>query len=326
MGDIDCSPLEQNGAEVAVGIILCIGVFASYIPQWVAFVRARSGQGVSMYMLFVGSVSSMTGLITAVVLQFRRFYCCPLWGPSLCGESLLGIIQLFCLVFGYTPSFVIYMIFNPHRATDRKKYLISGVLFCMYIFISIVFWGIAGALLAFNGIESTGTLAFGDGLGIFTIVCTLVQWMPQIILTARNRSVGALSIPMLCVQIPGAVLFVLYQSVIEEEAPLTWAPYTVACAQQSVLLAMCVVFKLREIYQRRRKGAGLTAEAPEAGAAPPKSYGSIQRAGAPHTYAYSVGTPARSSIHQADALDAVDDAQFERAALLHDSTGGSGPL
>jgi hypothetical protein len=46
-------------------------------------------------------------------------------------------------------------------------------------------------------------------LGITSSLSAVMQYFPQIDLTWRSKTVGALSIPMMCIQSPGAVIMVV---------------------------------------------------------------------------------------------------------------------
>lgn len=56
---------------------------------------------------------------------------------------------------------------------------------------------------------SRQTLELWTGfLGIFSATVAVVQYLPQLIYTWHSKLVGALSIPMMCIQTPGAALMV----------------------------------------------------------------------------------------------------------------------
>jgi len=46
-------------------------------------------------------------------------------------------------------------------------------------------------------------------LGVTSAILAAIQYAPQLIHTYRFKLVGALSIPMMCIQSPGAVLMIL---------------------------------------------------------------------------------------------------------------------
>jgi uncharacterized protein with PQ loop repeat len=46
-------------------------------------------------------------------------------------------------------------------------------------------------------------------LGVTAAILSAIQYMPQLLKTYKTKVVGALSIPMMCVQTPGGVIMVL---------------------------------------------------------------------------------------------------------------------
>lgn len=49
---------------------------------------------------------------------------------------------------------------------------------------------------------------WATALGTLAVVLAMIQYIPQLVLTARRKLVGSLSIPMMCLQVPGAFVFV----------------------------------------------------------------------------------------------------------------------
>lgn len=68
------------------------------------------------------------------------------------------------------------------------------------------------------------------------MLLTLCQYAPQIIRTYRSKMVGALSIEMMLIQVPGSAIFV--GSLINREGVewSAWISYAIAGSMQLVLL------------------------------------------------------------------------------------------
>ena len=115
------------------------------------------------------------------------------------------------------------------------------------------------------GEPSTRLEFWATFLGVSSAILAALQYAPQIVHTYRLKLVGALSIPMMLIQTPGAIFMVLsialrYASV----TPLqysgwnltgpcrpgtnwtSWTTYAVAGIMQGMLLAMCIIWKLRQ--------------------------------------------------------------------------------
>lgn len=248
-----CDPIVQTPLEVAIGSILIVGIVGSYAAQWAKILKARSARGLSEIMLFLGAFTSMTTVVNAVILQYDRMRCCSQWTVSQCADSLISFIQLAAQWGSYQMSFSLFMCFNPHRKPlNVKRYKLSWILYGLYYFAILLFGMVTGMLLQFLHPDSEPTVAFGQATGILTTVTTFVQWLPQLIETGRRRSVGALSIPMLCIQMPGSMVFFLYMAFAQHADVTTWLPTAAAALQQLILLTMCIIFCARERVRKRR--------------------------------------------------------------------------
>ncbi len=56
--------------------------------------------------------------------------------------------------------------------------------------------------------HSTRLTWWATFLGVSSTLLAAFQYLPQIVHTYRHKLVGALSIPMMCIQTPGAILMV----------------------------------------------------------------------------------------------------------------------
>ncbi|KAJ7906596.1 hypothetical protein B0H13DRAFT_1716233 [Mycena leptocephala] len=83
-------------------------------------------------------------------------------------------------------------------------------------------------------------------LGVSSALLAAVQYLPQIAFTWRARLVGALSVPMMCVQSPGAVAMVLSIALRPGTNWTSWITYAVAGLMQFTLLSICITWKLRQ--------------------------------------------------------------------------------
>lgn len=83
-------------------------------------------------------------------------------------------------------------------------------------------------------------------LGITGTLFAVFQYLPQIVHTARARLVRSLSIPTMCVQVPGMLIFVY---ALASRKGVDWTSllaYVVAGLLQCVLLALCIAWKIRQ--------------------------------------------------------------------------------
>ncbi|KAG6845053.1 hypothetical protein H0H87_001390 [Tephrocybe sp. NHM501043] len=102
-------------------------------------------------------------------------------------------------------------------------------------------------------------------LGVSSAMLAAIQYAPQLVHTYKAKLVGALSIPMMCIQSPGAVLMVIsialrpgtdWTSTYKPSylrcklhspiPPVGWITFAVSGIMQGSLLVMCIVFHLRQ--------------------------------------------------------------------------------
>jgi hypothetical protein len=93
--------------------------------------------------------------------------------------------------------------------------------------------------------------AWANFLGIISTVLASIQYFPQIYTTYTLKRVGSLSIPMMCIQTPGA--FVWAGSLAARLGAAGWSAwgvYVVTGCLQGTLLVMGITFELRERKKR----------------------------------------------------------------------------
>ncbi|WFD30441.1 hypothetical protein MSPP1_001460 [Malassezia sp. CBS 17886] len=83
-------------------------------------------------------------------------------------------------------------------------------------------------------------------LGISGAVLSALQYLPQIVSTARARLVRSISILGMAIQIPGSLLFMYVLAVQEGTDWSSLLAYAVAFVLQGTLLALCLAWKARE--------------------------------------------------------------------------------
>ncbi|KDN52925.1 hypothetical protein K437DRAFT_253557 [Tilletiaria anomala UBC 951] len=83
-------------------------------------------------------------------------------------------------------------------------------------------------------------------LGVTGTILAAGQYIPQIIYTARAKLVGSLSIPMMCLQVPGSVIFVYSLAIRPGTDWSSLAAFVATGTLQLVLLALCISWKIRQ--------------------------------------------------------------------------------
>lgn len=83
-------------------------------------------------------------------------------------------------------------------------------------------------------------------LGSSATVLAAGQYLPQIVHTARTKLVGSLSIPMMCLQVPGSAIFVYSLALQPGTDWSSLAAYVLTGALQLVLLVLCIAWRFRQ--------------------------------------------------------------------------------
>ena len=85
---------------------------------------------------------------------------------------------------------------------------------------------------------------WANSLGITAAILASIQYFPQIYTTLRLRCVGSLSIPMMCLQSPGGLLWASSLAArFGWEGWSTWVTFLVTACLQMVLLALALYFE-----------------------------------------------------------------------------------
>ena len=89
-------------------------------------------------------------------------------------------------------------------------------------------------------------------LGVFGTVLASIQYFPQIWTTFTLKRVGSLSIPMMCIQTPGAFVWAASLAArLGKEGWSAWGVYVVTGCLQGTLLAMGIYYELMDRQQRK---------------------------------------------------------------------------
>jgi uncharacterized protein with PQ loop repeat len=260
----------------ALATFLIISLVLSYAPQHIRIIQMGSSEGFSPWFLLLGSTSSTAGMLNMITLSWPTIQCCNDVGVGRCLELTAGVIQV-TLQWGlFTAILILYMIYYPARlkyvdidipAHDAlppqhvKTKLLSGdwrlsVNVSWAVAIHLVFNTFVTFFLLFTRIpEPDGEVPrqislWATFLGVSSALLAAIQYAPQLLRTYHLKLVGALSIPMMVLQSPGAAIMSISIALRPGINWTSWAMYAVSGIMQAILLAMCIAWKFR---QRRLK-------------------------------------------------------------------------
>lgn len=250
--------VDIGALGIVYGVFNIIGSGVSTIPQHMKIWQTKSGAGVSFMWIFIGSVTIFCGTLNAVVLKFPQEHACYVLGVPRCLPSLLTLIQLLILFIFTFPIFIWCLKFMDKSISKRAKMTGYGLfILCLaFMFVSTL---IAVLIIKFKGECSTAAITYGNFLGYLSTVLTFVHWSPQLWTTFKRKSVGSFSILMLCLQVPGAMLIVVFQIFISHEAISTWMSFLAALIQQAILLVMLLYYNRKN---KNKDGTKLSDKSP----------------------------------------------------------------
>jgi len=208
--------------------------------------------------------------VYSVALQWPVVQCCRKVSTGMCLENLGGIFQVVIQWALFTTTLVLFLIFFPphlkyaevqpelaHRSPKPLMGLRIGfglittaewrlaVVFSCIVALHMLFCTFITALLI-QDLESSAFAPWTTFLGVSGALCTAIQFIPQIYKTWNSKLVGSLSILMMCIQSPGAVVMCLSIAIRPGTNWTSWATYAAAGSLQSILLAMCLCWKDRQ--------------------------------------------------------------------------------
>jgi len=264
-----CKPTHDFWAA-ALSTFIAIGLIVSYLPQHLRIINKGSSQGLSPWFLLLGSTGNASAMYNVIALQWAVIQCCPHVGAGSCLESLGAVIQVVLQWFLYTFILVLFIIYFPsnlkyvdvvshpeahsertesHEGVRSAEWKLAATL-SWVVAIHWVFITFVTFLLLLpshgSGNPSPMILQWATFLGVTSTALTIVQYAPQIWATWKAGTVGALSIPMMCIQTPGAVLMVAGIVIRPGTNWTSWAAYAAAGFMQGILLTMCLVWTVRQ--------------------------------------------------------------------------------
>ncbi len=176
---------------------------------------------------------------------------------------------------------------DSHSYTDKLKGRLAARILLYLMFVLIICLALSVALFVLYVDQDDRVYeGYAYALGLTSSILIAVVWFPQIWTTWKkkvrstfqpsclcpssrlaaiqqafklpplpnnNQDIGALSIGMLLIQMPGNLLVVFFQAVLSKKNWTTWTPYVLFCAQQGVLIGMWVWFWHLDRKKRRAK-------------------------------------------------------------------------
>lgn len=248
-----CKLLEEtNYANLALSILILLGILVSYLSQHYRIISRRSSEGISPFFILLGTTSGTCSLANVLTLQASRadISCCKIVSLFECTAGLLGILQIFVQWLCFSIIVLLYLVYFPRVSgmpednySLKYTWKTAVVITLICLIHALIFFFISISLLLFS---PNSLNAWADFLGILAAVLSVIQYLPQIWTTWKLGHVGSLSIPMMLIQTPGS--FVWAGSLAERlgiDGWSTWGVFVMTGCLQGSLLVMGIYFELR---------------------------------------------------------------------------------
>ncbi|KAL4820851.1 hypothetical protein BDW67DRAFT_73140 [Aspergillus spinulosporus] len=293
--DSQCGHLVSPGLlNFVLSILIVLGILVSYLPQLVRIAALRSSFGISPYFVLLGTTSGTFALANMVSQRqtLQDVSCCKDVSGLSCFAGLLGILQVATQLLSFFAILTLFVVFFPKTplspiSVPRKEeptYRTALVVAFICIVHAVVMLIVTLAV----GFQKPSALqSWSNFCGITAAILASIQYFPQIYTTLRLRCVGSLSIPMMCIQTPGALVWAgSLAARLGSKGWSTWGILIVTACLQGTLLVLCVFFE----YLGPNKG---------------------------HSHDYNKDTAPSQPGENSDAQD--EDGPYEETPLLRDS-------
>jgi cystinosin len=244
---------EPTAMNISVALVLMLGTIISYVPQYVAIIKAKSSEGLSFLMMAIGLTGGFLIAVNSGVLKWSYAICCLDLNTLGCLKNNLATEQLLASLGCVLVLYILYIKYHPMEPTAKISYekrkkqkKISIIVLIVVAVLSVIISVICG-ILYYNIELRNGTVkTIGQVLGVAAAISMVIQWTPQIYTTFVNKSQGNLSILMLLLQMPGALLVMFFQAILNKSDISTWLPYAFLFVEQFILVTLCVYFNFQE--------------------------------------------------------------------------------
>ncbi|KAH7882883.1 hypothetical protein F5I97DRAFT_1938811 [Phlebopus sp. FC_14] len=270
----DTCHFETDWAANGLAAFLICGLFISYAPQHIRIIRAGTSVGFSPWFLLLGSTSSAAGMLNMITLQWPVIRCCKEVSFGKCIEITAGVLQVSLQWLLFTIIVVLFMMYYPphlkhvnldidthdsrpvqhvHTKLKSDEWRLS-IFVSWVVFIHLTLLSFTTFLLLLTSPPSPDPSAvhprqivlWATFLGVSSALLAAIQYAPQLMRTYRLKLVGALSIPMMIIQSPGAVVMSISIAMRPGTDWTSWVMYAVSGIMQASLLLMCFAWKIRQ--------------------------------------------------------------------------------
>ena len=267
-----------------IGVLLCVGGILSYLPQYITLINSKKAKGISESSLFILNVGSFFLACNSLILNWWKFECYNHCNFFLCTGNLLAFFQIcigWIIVF---PLYIIYVYlqykynrtnvelergdstsdpesFSKKDSEVKKccKWNFSDnqrkIYELMYVILYAVFFIVVVILLTiekftYGNVNVLIVVAYI--LGICSMICSAIVWVPQIIKLIRTKENDGLSLFMFLIQTPGSAIIIVFQAILNKQNVTTWISYLFNFIEQLTIIVILIILKIKK-YREKQK-------------------------------------------------------------------------
>lgn len=241
--ELSCTVFENASiAGFALSILMTLGIFISYLPQYWRIHRLRTSEGLSTKFLLLGSTCSVFTLTNILLVTADARECCKEGALSVfdCANSQVNALQIGVQCTCAILILVAVLVWTRHsrqqNQTEYSNLLNVGKIVIAHIIVSLAQVGYA--LISTKNMRYT----IANVNGVISMILTVVKYLPQIATTYRLKHPGTLSVGTMCMQTPGGLLFTASLIVTKGSHWSSWIGYAAALVLQGILLSLCIFF------------------------------------------------------------------------------------
>lgn len=235
--------MNTSWASAILGFLLAFGTIITTFPLVIKIAKKKSPIGISGMMLVLANVNQFLTFLNTWILSFERFVACEY--TSACISAFFPPIQYLGLWLCYFVTWVLYTKYygnvlgkdNVYKAMVLGASLFIGIATFLTIFLSIY--------TAYQGAcDGTPYYIFVQLISIVGAIVSLFEWIPQIISTISLRDSGSFSLLMLSLQMPGAIIIVLYDAVLAKLDWTSWFGWVITIILEAILITCLITFRV----------------------------------------------------------------------------------
>ncbi|KAL4885085.1 hypothetical protein BJY04DRAFT_214964 [Aspergillus karnatakaensis] len=243
--------LSSDPKNFVLSILIVFGILFSYFPQLFRIVKLRSSFGISPYFVLLGTTSGTFALANVVSQQqsLQVAACCKDASGLSCFSGLLGILQIGTQWLSFFAILTLFVVFfpretEPYLPENEEPGPTYGTALAVAT-VSVVHAVIMLIVTLAVGFKQPASLqSWSNFCGVTAAILASIQYFPQIYTTLRLRCVGSLSIPMMCIQTPGALVWAgSLAARMGSKGWSTWGIMIVTAFLQGTLLVLSVFFE-----------------------------------------------------------------------------------